>query len=167
MQLFTEIVNVWLGSKYASVIINLMPTSATQLCSKTTKINEIFIGVPHFILKLGQKLRNKFHHGDNTNIIYLHGFIFRRSSLTAHKDKFMSNESRTKTFCLVPNVTNAQKIVSKYPQPWSCDSEIISPYILSVLLTLTWSRMSIPNYRQNYGFLESRSRLQAMLIMYK
>ena len=68
MQLFTEIVNVRLGFKYASVIINLMSTSATQLYSKTTKINEIFIGVPHFILKLGQKLRNKFHHGDNTNI---------------------------------------------------------------------------------------------------
>ena len=49
---------VQLGSKYASVIINLMSTSATQLYSKTTKINEIFIGNPHFFLKLVQKLRN-------------------------------------------------------------------------------------------------------------
>ena len=44
----THIVTVRQGSEYSSVIINLMPTSATQLYSKTTKINEIFIGTPHF-----------------------------------------------------------------------------------------------------------------------
>ena len=51
-------ITVRLGSKYVSVIINLIFTSTTQLYSKTTKINEIFIGNPQFFLKLVQKLRN-------------------------------------------------------------------------------------------------------------
>ena len=42
----------------------------------------------------------------------------------------MSNESHTQAFWLVPNVTNAQKRVPKYPQPWSRDSEITSSYTL-------------------------------------
>ena len=53
------IITLRLGSKYASVIINLILTSATQLYSKITKINEIFIVTPHFYLKLVQKLRKK------------------------------------------------------------------------------------------------------------
>ena len=52
------IVTVRLGSEYVSVIINLISTSNAQLYSKATKINEIFIGTPHFFLKLVQKLRN-------------------------------------------------------------------------------------------------------------
>ena len=79
----------------------------------------------------------------------------------------MSNESHTQAFRLVPNVTNTQKRVPKYPQPWSRDSEIISSYILLVLFPLTSSRMSVPNYRQNDGFLERCARLQSMLIMFK
>ena len=75
-------VTVRLGSEYASVIINLISTSSTQLYRKATKINEIFIGTPHFFLKLVQK------------------------------DKFMSNESHTQAFWLVPNVTNPQNIPS-------------------------------------------------------
>ena len=71
------IVTVRLGSKYATVIINLISTSATQLYSKIAKINEIFIVTPHFFLKLVQKLIKK-------------ALIFLRSLLTAHKDKFMS-----------------------------------------------------------------------------
>ena len=70
------IITLRLGSKYASVIINLILTSATQLYSKITKINEIFIATPHFYLKL-RNLEKKV-------------LIFRRSSLTAHKDKLMS-----------------------------------------------------------------------------
>ena len=66
----------------------------------------------------------------------------------------MSNESHTQAFWLVPNVTNAQKRVPRYPQLWSRDSEIISSYILQVLLPLTWFRMSVPNYRQNNELLE-------------
>ena len=46
------IITLRLGSKYASVIINLILTSATQLHSKITKINEIFIVTSHFYLKL-------------------------------------------------------------------------------------------------------------------
>ena len=65
-----------MGSKYASVIINLILTLATQLYSKVTKIKEIFIATPHFYLKL-RNLEKKV-------------LIFRRSSLTAHKDKLMS-----------------------------------------------------------------------------
>ena len=42
-------ITVRLGSKYVSVIINLIFTSTTQLYSKTTKINEIFIGNPQFL----------------------------------------------------------------------------------------------------------------------
>ena len=80
-----SIVTVRLCSEYPSVIINLISTLATQLYSKTTKINEIFIGAPHFFLKLVQK------------------------------DKFMSNESHTQAFWLVTNVTNAQERVPKYP----------------------------------------------------
>ena len=119
LTIFTKnpIVTVPLGSEYACVTINLISTTTTKLHSKTTKINEIFIGTSHFFLKLVQKLKIKV-------------FIFRRSSLTAHKDKFMSNESPTRTFWLLPNVTNAQKRVPKYPQPWSRDSEVISPYML-------------------------------------
>ena len=94
------IVTVRLGSEYASVIINVISTSAGQLHSKTTNINEIFIGIPHFFLKF------------------------------APKDKFMANESHKQAFWLVANVTNAQKRVPKYPKPWSRDSEIISSYIL-------------------------------------
>ena len=90
------IVTVRLGSKYASVTINLILTSATQLYSKTTKVNEMFIVTLHFFLILVQKLRNS------------KSLIFRKSSFTAHKDKFMSNESPTQAFWLVPNVTNAQ-----------------------------------------------------------
>ena len=41
------IVTVRLGSKYASVIINLIFTSATMLRSKTNKIIEIFIVTLH------------------------------------------------------------------------------------------------------------------------
>ena len=48
-----------LGSKYVSVIINLISTLATQLYSKITKINEIFLVITHFYLKLAQKLRKK------------------------------------------------------------------------------------------------------------
>ena len=48
----------------------------------------------------------------------------------APKDKFMPNESHKQAFWLVANVTNGQKRVPKYPQPWSRDSEIISSYIL-------------------------------------
>ena len=98
------IITVQLGSKYASVIINLISTSATQLYSKTTIINEIFTRTPHFFLKLVPKLRK-------TKSLSFGGPI-----LTTHKDKFMSNESPKQTFWLVPNVTNAQKIVPKYPQ---------------------------------------------------
>ena len=36
----------------------------------------------------------------------------------------MSNKSHTQAFWLAPSVTNAQKRVPKYPQPWPCDSEI-------------------------------------------
>ena len=43
------------GSEHASVITNLISTLATQLYSKTTKINKIFVGTPHFSLKLIQK----------------------------------------------------------------------------------------------------------------
>ena len=50
--------------------------------------------------------------------------------MAAHKDKFMSNKSPTQTFWLASNVTNAQKRVAKYPQPWPRDSEILIPYIL-------------------------------------
>ena len=98
------IITLRLGSKYTSVIINLTSTSATQLCSKITKINEIFIVTPHFCLKLVQKLRKKV-------------LIFRRSPLTAHKDKFMSTESPKQAFWLALNVTNAQKKARRYPQP--------------------------------------------------
>ena len=101
------IVTVRLGSKYASVTINLILTSATQLYSKTTKVNEMFIVTLHFFLILVQKLRNS------------KSLIFRKSSFTAHKDKFMSNESPTQAFWLVPNVTNAQKRVPRYPTPWN------------------------------------------------
>ena len=79
----------------------------------------------------------------------------------------MSNESHTQAFWLVPNVTNAQKRVPKYPRPWARDSEITTSYILLVLLPLTRPRMSVPNYRQNNGFLENCSRFQSMLMMFK
>ena len=46
------IVTVSLGSKYASVIINLISTSDTQLYSKITKTNEIFIGTSHFFSEI-------------------------------------------------------------------------------------------------------------------
>ena len=49
---------VRLGSKYASVVINLISRSATELHSKTNKINKIFIGIYLFFFKLVQKLRN-------------------------------------------------------------------------------------------------------------
>ena len=49
----------------------------------------------------------------------------------------MSNKSHAQAFWLVPNVTNAEKKAPKYPQPWSLESEIISFYILLVLLPLT------------------------------
>ena len=77
LTIFTKnpIATVRLGSENASVIINLISTSATQLYSKTTKINEIFIRTLHFFLKLLQR------------------------------DKFMSNESHTQAFWRVPNVT--------------------------------------------------------------
>ena len=52
------IITLRLGSKYASVIINLILTSATQLYSKITKINKIFIVTPHFYLKLRKKSVN-------------------------------------------------------------------------------------------------------------
>ena len=100
----SPIITLRLGSKYASAIINLILTSATQLYSKITKINEIFIVTPHFYLKLVPKFRKKVS-------------IFRRSSLTAHKDKFISIESPKKAFWIAPNVTNAQKRVPRYPQP--------------------------------------------------
>ena len=99
-----HIITLWLGSKYASVIINLILTSATQLYSKITKIKKIFIVTPHFYLKLVQKIRKK-------------NFTFWRSSLTAQKDKFMSIGSPKKAFWLAPNGTNAQKRVLRYPQP--------------------------------------------------
>ena len=56
------IVTVRMSSKYASVIINLILTSATQLYNKITKINEIFIVLvtPHFFLKLIQKQSSSF-----------------------------------------------------------------------------------------------------------
>ena len=52
------IITLRLGSKYASVIINLILTSASQLYSKITKINERFIVTPHFYLKLRKKSVN-------------------------------------------------------------------------------------------------------------
>ena len=55
----SPIVTVRLGCQYISVIFNLISTSATQLYSKTTKTNEIFIGSPHFFLKLVQKFKNE------------------------------------------------------------------------------------------------------------
>ena len=58
LTIFTKSSIVILGSKYASVIINMVPTLASQLYSKTTKISKIFKGTPHFSLKLVQKLRN-------------------------------------------------------------------------------------------------------------
>ena len=69
-------ITIRMGFKYASVIFNLILTSSTQLYSKITKINEIFIVTPYFYLKL-RNLEKKV-------------LIFRRSSLTAHKDKLMS-----------------------------------------------------------------------------
>ena len=56
------IVTVRLRSKYASVIINLTLTSATQLYGKITKINEIFTVTHHFFLKLVQKRIKKSLH---------------------------------------------------------------------------------------------------------
>ena len=87
-----------------SNILDLILILATQLYSKITKINEIFIVTPHFYLKLVQKLRKKI-------------FIFPSSSLTAHKDKFMSFESPKQAFWLAPNATNAQKRIPRYHQP--------------------------------------------------
>ena len=49
----------------------------------------MFVGTSHFFLKLVQK------------------------------DKFMLSESYKQAFRLVAKVTNEQKRVSKYPQPWS------------------------------------------------
>ena len=49
---------------------------------------------------------------------------------------------------------------------WPHDSKIISSYILEVLLRLTWYHRNTPNYRQNDGFVESRSRIQLMLKVY-
>ena len=56
------IVTVRLRSKYASVIINLILTSATQLYGKITKINEIFTVTHHFFQKLIQKRIKKSLH---------------------------------------------------------------------------------------------------------
>ena len=53
------IITLRLGSKCASVIINLILASATQLYSKINKIKEIFIVTAHFYLKLVQKFREK------------------------------------------------------------------------------------------------------------
>ena len=53
------IITLRLGSKCASVIINLILASATQLYSKINKIKEIFIVNAHFYLKLVQKFRKK------------------------------------------------------------------------------------------------------------
>ena len=92
----------------------MISTSAIQLFSKPTTTNEIFIETPHFFLKLVQKLRNN------------KSSSFGGPILTGQKDKFMSNESPAQTFWLVPNVTNVQKRIPKYLQPWSRDSEIIS-----------------------------------------
>ena len=100
---------------------------------------------------------------------------------------FSELESPTQTFCLVPNVTIVQERVPRYPQPcnlvfhlpliakrcardnvaqlWSRDSEIISPYILQVVLTLTKSCMSVSNYQQTHGFLVDC--FCSMLTMYK
>ena len=99
------IITIRMGFKYASVIFNLILTSSTQLYSKITKINEIFIVNPHFYLKLVQKLRKK-----SINLLEI---------LTAHKDKFMSSESPKQAFWLAPNVTNTQKKIPRYPQ--SCN----------------------------------------------
>ena len=112
-----------LGSKYVSVIINLISTLATQLYSKITKINEIFLVITHFYLKLAQKLRKKV-------------LIFRRSSLTTHKDKFMSRgilspaTSSQEQFFLKKNFFHLQFIAKRsagddVAQLWSRDPEII------------------------------------------
>ena len=79
-------VTVRLGSKYASVIINLKSTSATQLYSKTIKIKKAFIGTPHFFLNLVQKRRNNKPSS------------FQGPHLAAHREQFMSNESPTQIF---------------------------------------------------------------------
>ena len=75
----------------------------------------MFIGNPHFFLNLVQTLRNSM------SLSFVGGLL-----LTAHKDKFVSNESPTQTFWLASNVTSAQKRVPN-PQPWSRDSKTISP----------------------------------------
>ena len=99
------IVTVRLGSKYASVIINLISTSATQLYSKTTKTNEIFSEISRETQK--QQV-----------------FIFRRSSFDCTQIQ-IHVKLVNQAFWLVPNVTNAQKRVPKYLQPWLRDSETI------------------------------------------
>ena len=104
------IVTVRLRSKYASVIINLILTWATQLYGKITKINEMSTVTHHFFLKLVQKRIKK-------------AFIFRGSSLTAHKDKFMSIESPKQAFWLAPNALMHRKEFRGILSPVSSSQE--------------------------------------------
>ena len=100
-----SIVTARLSSKHVSVIINLIFTSASQLYSKITKNNEIFILL--FFSEISPETQKQ------------PVFIFRRPSLTARKDKFKPIESPKQTFWLVPNVANGQKRLWRYPQPYN------------------------------------------------
>ena len=50
---------------------------------------------------------------------------------------------------------------------WLREPEILSSYILEVLLRLVWCRMNAPNYQQNEAFLENFSILPSTLKVHR
>ena len=143
------IATVRLGSKYASVIINLILTLATHSYSKTAKINEIFIGTPHFFLKLVKKLKsNKFSsfggppwlhtkanscqlsHLHRLTGLYLMSIIHRKKFLDIFSRVSLSPEQSLKIVLFSSSSFSEKMHWDSFAQSCSRDSEIISLYIL-------------------------------------
>ena len=137
------IITLRLGSKYASVIINLILTSATQLYSKITKINKIFIVTPHFYLKLRKKSVN---------------FLEVLFDCTQKQIDVKRYQEVKKNFFHLQLIAK-RSAGDDVAQLWSRDPEIIKFFILEVLLNLTWCRTNAPNYQENDGFLDKSFRL--------
>ena len=72
-----------------------------------------------------------------------------------------------KSFYTLANAKSIYVMVPEYLGYCSRDLEVISSFVLIVLLRLVWCSMDAPNYQQNDGFLENCSKLYSVPKMYR
>ena len=86
--------------------------------------------------------------------------IFTEIDVMSEERPKLSRKRRTsgKTFWILANAKSVQIKVPEYLGHWLRDSEVVSPFILKVLLRVAGCQINAPNYQQNDGLLGSCSK---------